>query len=315
MNKHLIPNVKIILAMVIVGSSVVAGKLIVQSFPVFVASELRFLVATLILIPLLIKFEGIPSISKRDFFILFLQALFGVFLFNIFMLYGLKLTTAIEGGIITSIIPAVTGGIAFLLLKEKLTKNIGIGIMLAILGTLAINVFGSSSNVARGSSHVLGNLLIFGAVIGEALFIILGKLVAQQVSSLAISTIVSAFGAVLFLPFSLYEGSRFHFEKVSISEWGLIFYFGIVVTVIAFILMYQGVSKVPASKAGVLTGVLPISSIILSILILGEEISLFHFVGIGLILMAIHLISKQPSENTQTQSLGKEVEEKIRKEY
>ncbi|MFI8708739.1 DMT family transporter [Bacillus sp. NPDC077411] len=305
MNKYLIPHLKIALAMTIVGSSVVVGKLIGQSFPVFVASELRFLIATIILVPLLIKFEGIPPIGKKNFLILFLQALFGVFLFNIFMLYGLKSTTAIEGGIITSIIPAVTGWLAFLLLKEKLTKRINVGIMLAVSGTLVINVFGSFPNMEGGSSHVFGNLLIFGAVIGEALFIILGKRVAQQVSPLAVSTIVSAFGVVLFLPFSLYEGSRFQFETVSVSEWGLILYFGIVVTVIAFILMYQGISKVSASTTGVLTSVLPISSIVLSILILGEEISLIHLVGIGMILIAICLISKQPSENTQTQSLGK----------
>ncbi|MDF9762219.1 drug/metabolite transporter (DMT)-like permease [Peribacillus simplex] len=283
------------MAMIIVGSSVVVGKLIVQSFPVFLASELRFLVASIILVPLLIKFEGFPSISKGDLLILFLQALSGVFLFNIFMLYGLTITTAIEGGIITSTIPAVTGGLAFLFLKEKLTKNVIAGILLAVLGTLTINFSGSFSSVERGSSPLFGNLLIFGADISEALFIIFGKFVAQRVSPLA--TIVSVFGTVLFLPFSLYEGNQFKFEEVSITEWGLVFYFGMVVTVIAFILMYQGVSKVPASTAGVLTGVLPMSSVILSVLILGEETSFIHLVGIGFTLTAIYLMAK-PAKKT-----------------
>ncbi|WP_342504933.1 DMT family transporter [Sporosarcina sp. FSL K6-2383] len=292
MNEQLIPRLKIILAMIIVGSSVVAGKLIVQSFPVFLASELRFLVATIILVPILIKFEGFPSITKRDLLILFLQALSGVFLFNIFILYGLKITTAIESGIITSTIPAVTGVLAFFFLKEKLTKKVIIGILLAVLGTLTINIFGSFSVVERGTSPLFGNILIFGAVISEAFFIIFGKFIAQRVSPLAISTIVSIFGAVLFLPFALYEGNQFKFEEVSIEEWGLVFYFGIVVTVIAFILMYQGLSKVPASTAGVLTGVLPISSVILSVNILGEEITYTHLVGIVITLIAIYLIAK-----------------------
>lgn len=292
MNEQLIPSLKIILAMIIVGSSVVAGKLIVQSFPVFLASELRFLVATIILVPILIKMEGFPSITKRDLLILFLQALSGVFLFNIFILYGLKITTAIESGIITSTIPAATGVLAFLFLKEKLTKKIILGILLAVLGTLIINIFGSFSTAGRGTSPLFGNVLIFGAVNSEAFFIIFGKFIAERVSPLAISTIVSVFGAVLFLPFALYEGNQFKFEEVSIEEWGLVFYFGIVVTVIAFILMYQGLSKVPASTAGVLTGVLPISSVILSVNILGEEISYTHLVGIIFTLIAIYLIAK-----------------------
>ncbi len=283
--------------MMIVGSSVVVGKLIVQSFPVFLASELRFLVASIILIPLLIKLEGIPSISMRDLWILFLQALFGVFFFNILMLYGLTITTAIEGGIITSTLPAVTAGLAFLFFKEQLAKRGIVAILFAILGTLTINLSGSLLTVEQGAFPLLGNFLIFGAVMSEALFILFGKYVAQRVSPLAISTIVSVFGAVLFLPFSLYEGYQFQFEDVSITEWGFVLYFGVVVTVIAFILMYQGVSKVPASTAGVLTAVLPMSTVILSVLILGEEISFIHLVGISFTLAAIYLISK-PMENT-----------------
>lgn len=283
--------------MIIVGSSVVAGKLLAQSFPVFLASELRFLVATIIMIPILIRIEGFPSIQKREMLILFLQGLFGVFLYSIFMLYGLTFTTAIEAGIITSTIPAVTGGLAFLFLKERLTKSVSVGILLAVLGTLIINVVGSASDIERGSSPIFGNLLIFGAVICEALFIILGKFVSQRVSPLAISTIVSVLGTILFLPLSLYEGAKFNFEGVTMAEWGLILYFGIVVTVIAFILMYQGVSKVPASTVGVLTGVLPISSVLLSVLILGEKISFFHFIGISFTLTAILLSNKQLRRN------------------
>ncbi len=280
--------------MIIVGSSVVVGKLIVQSFPVFLASELRFLVAAVILVPLLLKLEGFPSVSMKDLCILILQAICGLFLFSIFMLYGLELTTAIDAGIITSILPAVIGALALLFLKEKLTKRVGIGIFLAVVGVMVINGSGDFSIITHDSYSMVGNLLILGAVICEALFIILGKFVSQRVSPLALSTFVSVLGAILFLPFSLYEGYHFKFDEVTFGEWGLILYSGIVVTVIAFIMMYQGVSKVPASKVGVLTGVLPISSIILSVVILGEVLSFYHIIGTILVLVAIFIMAKRP---------------------
>lgn len=278
--------------MVIVGSSVVAGKLLVESFPVFLASELRFLIATLILVPLLIKLEGIPTLNKKEVGILFLQALSGVFLFSIFMLYGLKFTTAMEGGIITSTLPAVVAIIAFFILREKPTRSTIIGILLAFFGTLAINISGTFSNVERGVAPLLGNMLIIGAVIGEALFIIFGKSISKRVTPLTISTIVSIFGAILFLPLAIYEATRFPFTEVSIKDWGIILYFGIVVTVIAFIFMYQGIEKVPASTVGVLTGVLPISAVLLSSIILKESLLWIHIVGMVLVLFAIYLISK-----------------------
>lgn len=86
------------------------GKLMIASFPVSLASGLRFAIASAILLPLLIKLEqGLPHIRKKDLLILFLQAFTGVFLFSLFLLYGLKLTSAAEGGIIMSMTPTVTG--------------------------------------------------------------------------------------------------------------------------------------------------------------------------------------------------------------
>jgi drug/metabolite transporter (DMT)-like permease len=291
MNEMISAHLKIIFAMAIVGSSVVAGKLLVESFPVFLASELRFLIAALILVPLLLKREGIPAFSKKDIGILFLQALSGVFLFSIFMLNGLKYSTAMEGGIITSTLPAVVAVIAFIMLKEKLTRFTFIGIFLAVGGTLAINISGAFSDIERGAAPILGNLLIIGAVIGEALFIIFGKSISKRVSPLAISTMVSVFGVILFLPLAIYEATSFPLTEVSLKDWGLIFYFGVVVTVLAFVLMYQGIEKVPASTAGVLTGVLPISAVLLSSLILKESLSSFHVIGMVFVLAAIYLIS------------------------
>jgi drug/metabolite transporter (DMT)-like permease len=157
--------------MAIVGSSVVVGKLIIATFPVFLASELRLLAALIILIPLMIKQEkGIPAIRKKDLWSLFLQSLTGIFLFNIFMLNGLKSTSAVESGIITSVTPAVVGVFAYVFLKERLEKNTRIGILLAVVGTLALNVLGSFLQGERGSNPLLGNLLVFGAVFCEAFF-------------------------------------------------------------------------------------------------------------------------------------------------
>lgn len=299
MNPSILAYLKIALAMAIVGSSVVFGKLIISSFPVFLASEFRFIVASIILIPLLLRQEKqFPSIRLIDLIILFLQALTGVFLFNVLMLYGLKYTTAIEAGIITSTLPAVIGLVSFLFLKEKLTIKKGLGIILAVIGVLLINMIGSQLD----NTSLLGNLFIFGAVLGETLFIILGKLVSNRLTPLTISTMMSIFGLIMFLPFSIYEAKVFDFSSVGIGDWLNILYFGIIVTVVAFLLMYQGLSNVPASSAGILTSVLPVSSVILSSLILKEELLITHLVGILFVLIAIFFLSKD--------SLGEESEMK-----
>lgn len=283
--------------MAIVGSSVVAGKLIVSSFPIFLASELRFIVATIILIPtLLLREKRFPTIKYKDFILLFIQALTGVFLFNIFMLYGLKYTTAVQAGIITSTLPAVIGFASYLFLKEKLSSRKIVGIIMAVLGVLCINIVGGE---AEKMNSLFGNLLIFGAVVGETLFITLGKSVSERMSPLSISTMMSILGVFMFLPFAIYEAKHFDFLSVGRWDWMNILYFGIVVTVLAFLLMYEGLSKVSASSAGVFTSILPVSAVLLSFIILKEEIFLSHLLGILLVMISICFISIDSPENNK----------------
>ena len=60
-----------------------------------------------------------------------------------------------------------------------------------------------------------------------------------------------------------------------------------------YLLWFGGLSKVTASTAGVFTGVLPVSAVLLSYLVLGEPFSWAHPVGIACVLGAILLIARQ----------------------
>lgn len=98
------------LAMFIAGSSVVASKLLVQTLPVFLSSECSLIIASIILSLLTFKNkEHIPKINVKILVVLFLQAITGVFLFRVFLFFGLKFTSAIESGLITSASPAMIG--------------------------------------------------------------------------------------------------------------------------------------------------------------------------------------------------------------
>ncbi|WP_026675120.1 DMT family transporter [Alkalihalobacterium bogoriense] len=289
----------IIIAMVIVGSSVVVGKVLVSRIPVFLASEFRFLIASLILIPIWVIKEGRPTIDKREGVSLFFQAFCGVFLFSIFMLYGLKETTALEAGMLTSTLPAIVACIAVLILKEKISKITALGILFAVAGTILVNMSGHVSEVGSGNNHVVGNSLVLGAVISEALFIILGKASSKRVSPLTITTVMSIWGVLFFLPFSLYELRKFNLADVSLFDWGLLLYYGIFVTVLAFLFMYKGISEVPASHAGVATSVLPLAAVVLSVIFLHEPFSILHGVGLLCVLLAIFIISTKEKQKKE----------------
>jgi drug/metabolite transporter (DMT)-like permease len=251
-------------AMIIVGSIVVVSKVITTSFPVFLAAALRFTLASAVLLPLLFKTEhGLPSLGKKDTCLLFFQAFAGNFLFSILLLYGLKLTSAAESGI--------------------------------ILGTVPV-VIGLLPSAGQGANPLLGNVFVFGAVIGEALWTILGKAVSGKVTPLTIASLTSFFGLLLFSPLALYQARSFNFVTVDPLSWVAVVYYGLG-TVGAYLLWYQGVSKVPASVAGAFTGIQPVSTVVLSNLLLKEPLVWSYWVGIGSVLSAIVLMLRTPSSS------------------
>lgn len=295
--KNWVAYLELTCAMAIVGSSVVVGKILIARFPVFLGAGLRFAIASVVLLPMLITREkGLPSIPRRDWSFLFLQALTGVFLFSIFLLYGLKWTTAAESGIISSTTPAVLGLMSFLFLKERLTWPKVTGIGFTLFGIIAINLIGTTASADRGTNPLLGNLLVMGAVVGEALFTILRKMVSDRVTPLASATVMSLLGLAMFLPFAIYEAQGFDFSRTTIAGWFPAIYYGIVVTVVAFLLWFRGVSEVPASTAAVFTGVWPVSAVLSAYVVLQEPFSLSHVFGVICVLVGIGFVSKESLE-------------------
>jgi drug/metabolite transporter (DMT)-like permease len=279
------------LAQVFVGSLVVAGKVIAAGFPIFLASALRSVIGLAVLVPLLLWRERrLPPVTLRDAWYLFLIAFTGMFLFSIFLLYGLRLTTATEGGIIISTAPAMLGLMAFLFMGERFTRWRGMAIAFAVVGMVVLRASGSNGEAsAPGSS--LGNLLVFGAAVGEALFSALGKPVSRTLSPLAIATYVTFAGLVMFLPFAAWEARDFDLGAVPLHAWLPIVYYGVFITAGAFFLWYWALARVPASTAAVFLGILPVSAVVLSYGVLGEQFRWGHLLGLAAVLAGIACIT------------------------
>ncbi|NOX34713.1 MAG: EamA family transporter [Deltaproteobacteria bacterium] len=286
------------LAMIIVGSSVVFGKVITHSFPVFLASGLRFAIASVIMLPILLKSEEkLFKVSKKDIVYLVSMAFCGQFVFTVLVLFGLRYTSAIEAGIITSTSPAMMVAVNYLLFRERPGVIPIFAVLLVVIGIISINGFLNLDRVTIASSHIFGNLLMIGAVLGEAFFLLMRKRISADISNLALTGYLCFLGFIIFLPLSIYQGISFDFYSVSSVAWMSILYFGAVFTVLAYILWFQGVSKVSGNTAGVFTAVMPVSAVVLSCLFLKERFILDHAFGGVLILLAIFLITMNPKKN------------------
>lgn len=279
-------------AMLLVGSSVVAAKLMTTRMPPMLGTWLRFLIATALLLPLLLKREGLPrALGVRVISVHLLQGFCGVFLFNTAMLYGLRHSGAVEASLLTGAIPAVTALLAALLLGERQARQVWIGIVLTVIGAMLLNLQAAPSG---GTTTWLGLGLIATAVTCEALYAVLGKFVSRKMSALAITTGLSASGALLFTPFALADLTDGALSRLDLFDWALIVYFAVAVTVLAFWLFCEGLRVVPAAVAGTFTAFVPLSAVALSALLLNEPLHLVHLFAAVLILGGVTLVVWKP---------------------
>lgn len=290
MSTHKTAYVQMTLAMLLIGSLFVVSKVIVQTVPVFVASFLRQFLAFLALAAwLYVQKSTMPKIQRRDWGVLLIQGVVGIFLFSVFALYGLKYTNAIDANIITSTTPLSMMLIAVLLLGERLTMRRVSALLLALLGTLAINVLGTHDSGTRQEVW-FGNALVVLAVLAEGVFFGFGKLLKSPISSTWLSLILTAIGSVLFAPFAAYSAMSTDWPQVPWTTWLLVLYTGVALTAFGVVLMNRGLQQVPASNASIFTALMPVSGVALSVIFLREQFHWYHALGMVLVLAAMALV-------------------------
>ncbi|MFD1776809.1 DMT family transporter [Paenibacillus rhizophilus] len=233
-------------AAMIIGSSVVAGKLSALRLPLFLSQTVCLAVALLILIPLTLHGRRNGwKVGRRDMLLLATQAFFGMFLFRVFMLYGLQYASAAEGGVMTSLAPAAVALLSWILLGERPTVRTGGGVICSLAGIAVIQLppllmSASGDNPAS----VLGILLLSAAVGGEAALTVLRKMLSPRVSSLLATTYVTAFAFFMFLVCSAAEWFRSGYKGFGPADAGIVLYYGLFVTALAYVLWFRGVAQV-----------------------------------------------------------------------
>ncbi|SDF01215.1 EamA-like transporter family protein [Massilia sp. PDC64] len=267
------------LAMVLVGSTVVASKIAATGLPPFTATALRFALALpCFLVLLRVSGQRLPRPGLRDGALLVVQGLAGTAGYTALLMAGLRATSALDAGVILGTLPVVSAVVAVLVLGERPRPALIATIVLAGVGLFVLQPAG------RSAGSMTGNALVFGAVLCEALFILLNKRVRIAVSPLALSTLMSAIGLAASLPFALAEGAS---PAVSPAALLAVAYYALLPTVGGFLLWYAGTARVGGTEAALFTALAPVAALLLAALLLDEPVNARQLAGIAFVLAAV----------------------------
>ena len=273
------------LAMVTVGSPVVASRIIAAGLPPFTAAALRFAIALPIFLALM-RWHGqrLPRPARHDMGLIVLQALCGSVGYAVLLMAGLRTTSAANAGVITGCLPAVGALVGALVLRERLGTRLVLAIALACAGIAAVVIAPGPANATANTSGV-GNVLVLAAVACEAVFLLLNKRLRVPLSPLAQSTFMTALGLALTLVPALAE--RAWTAPVDGAALLGVLYYALVPTVGGYLLWYAGAERVDAGRAALYTAVLPVSALALAALVLHEPIGGRQLAGAACVLAAI----------------------------
>jgi drug/metabolite transporter (DMT)-like permease len=279
-------------SMVLVGSYVGLSRLLVAVFPVFLLAWLRFGIAALAMLTWVRRGTDEPPLSGRDRRLLFWESFLGNFGFSICMLFGVAATSALAAGIVMAGLPAAVALLSRMFLGERIHGRMALAIACAVAGIGWLALLRDGGAAAEGGMALApawGHVLLVGAVICEASYVVIGKRLTAQVAPRRISALINLWGLALVTPLGLWQAGAFDFGAVAASQWGLLVFYALAASVVSVWLWMQGLRQVPAPQAGVFAVLLPVTAALVGVVVLGEPFGAGHAFAFALALVGLVL--------------------------
>ncbi len=278
-------NIALIMAAFISGLSFVAQKLGMNYVEPFTFNTLRCFIGAIALLPAMYLFSTHQKCSIKG------GILAGIVLFIAFSInqYCMISAEAGKAGFITSLYILFVPVIA-IFLKHKLTSNVILSILIAIVGLYLL--------CAKGIAQFeMWDIFLLISAFFFALHIIIVSYYSKKSDAIKLSTLQFFTAGVLSLPLMIYEQPTIN---LILAGWKPILFIGVIVTGVAYTLQIFGHKATKPVVATLILSSEAIFAVIFGMLILDETLSLKEIIGCLVMLFAI-VLSQIPNKGGKSE--------------
>lgn len=303
------PYIAIVVAMLIWAGAGIAVKEALVIFSPLTLIVMRFTLAVLLMLSIGLLFRhnsivGLQRVERKDIPLFLLGGLFQPFLYFIFETYtyqSFSSPTVAEALLSTQ--PVMAPLFAWVLLRERVTRNNILGIVLSTLGVMMLLMMGGGPLAMGDGSIGKGVLLAVLTVSMSVSYSVVLRRIPTQYSPLSIVFYVQSFALVLF--YVLWgvmdrgngllgdEGMRLLGEGQWVKSLLSVGYLAVLASVTAFILFCYTVRQIGVTRANVFNNVRPVFTAILMWMIFGEILPIWKIIGIIIIIIGLFISQKQ----------------------
>ena len=291
----------VVFAMLCWAGAGIAVKEALVVFSPLTLIVLRFSLAILLMLLVGLLFRGhevlgLQRVEKRDIPLFVLGGLFQPFLYFIFETYtyqSFASPTIAEAMLSTQ--PIMAPILAFIILREKVTRNNVVGILLSTVGMLLLLLVGAN-NFALGNPW--GVLLAIVTVSMSVGYTIILRRIPTRYSSLSIVFYVQLVALVLFYAvWGVFDRQSLQDTiaplSADLSSVIAVGYLAVFASVTAFILFCYTVRQIGVTRANVFNNVRPVFTALLMWVIFDEQLPIWKWVGIIVIVIGLFISQKQ----------------------
>ena len=264
-----------VIAALVWSGAFIAGKFAVPYVPAFTLTFLRFLIASIVLYPVMKLYnrshpEDNFRLTKKYIPLFLFNGIVGMAGYHVLFFTALKYTTAINSSIIGAMNPIVTTIIAAIFIRQKTPPMQIAGILLSFIGVV-LTITGGNLSILASFDFNRGDMFMAAAVICWASYAVMSRVKGADVPPLALTFYSFVFCTIALVPFVIWE-HPWALEKIPASAILSIVFMAVFSSVIGYMLQQIAIKKIGASKSSIFVNLVPVFSIILSVTILGEEL-------------------------------------------
>lgn len=247
----------------------------------------RMVFAVLILFPFIFfTNRKVLKVDLKGLIQISLIGLFSQFFFNILYFSAIQKTTIATAVTLLYTAPIFIAIMARIFYKELFTPFKTVALLLCVGGSFFAATGGSMETLKL---NLPGVLMGVGAGFTFALLTIITKAIVNDYHQLTIIAYSIGFGLLFYLPFS-HPLDIFQMD-LALEAWLLLGSIGLIATVIAYGLYITGLSYgIEASKAGIVSTLEVVVSVMLSYLVFKEALWGWKLVGILMVVSSVIIV-------------------------
>jgi drug/metabolite transporter (DMT)-like permease len=231
------------------------------------------------------------KIDRKDFPRIIAAAFFGV-AFNMLTFFkGLSLTSPISASVLMVSTPIIVLILSAIIMKERMLKRKVFGIILGLVGTAFLILYGKS--IGNASNANLGNLLVFANAISYGFYLIVVKKLMDKYSAFTFVKWIYLFGFIMVLPFGYNELQAVEFSGIPVDiAWkiGFVVFFS---TFLTYLLNLLSMKELKPTTVAVFIYLQPVFATIFAIGLGKDELNLVKIGAAILIFSGVFLVTQK----------------------